>query len=274
MKYKYLVLLLAFCSCSTLFGQIPQGMQYAGIARDTDGSLMSNESFELRVSIIRFENDSWEVKYSELHNAQTDSYGSFYIKLGMGDALESAFSNVKWRNGGHFLRVERKIQNQFTLLSETALLTVPYAFYAMEAGTTSDGSVGPDGPPGPTGPQGIEGPIGLLGPQGPTGPTGPEGGGAGPPGLPGPPGPPGPTGSPGIPGAVGAPGANGPPGPQGPTGPAGPTGASTGAWLSTANNDHYLTDGSSMIMQSSDGSCWKLRATNTGLLEGVLVNCP
>lgn len=137
-------------------------------------------------------------------------------------------------------------------------------FYALKAGTPSDGlylrdggswvtapagapgPIGPQGPQGiqgiqgpaggPVGPEGPQGPIGLTGPEGPQGPVGPTGpqGPQGPQGLTGPQGatgPQGPTGNTGLQGNTGpqgATGAVGPAGPKGDTGAQGPVGI-TGA---------------------------------------------
>jgi hypothetical protein len=169
------------------------------------------------------------------------------IEIGGGNIVSGDFATINWANGPYFLKTETDPTGgtNYTINGTSQLLSVPYAMYAANSGSSIPGPQGPQGPvgndgaTGPQGPIGLTGPAGATGPQGPIGVTGPAGatGPQGPIGLTGPAGATGPQGSAGAvgpQGPIGLTGATGPQGPagatgaQGPSGPQGNTGA-TGA---------------------------------------------
>jgi hypothetical protein len=125
----------------------------------------------------------------------------FTLAIGRGTLVSGDFLAIPWNAANQYVRVEVDPAggNNFTLVGNTELLSVPYALYAQSSG--GGGGQGPQGEPGPAGPQGIQGEVGPIGPAGPQGATGP----------------------------AGAQGEVGPAGPQGATGPAGPAGTGGGS---------------------------------------------
>ncbi len=222
--------------------QVPQAISYQAVARTAAGNIMPNQNMGVVASILEV-SPAGSVAYSEKHQVTTNQYGLFTIKLGLGSPITGTFSAINWSTGDQWLRIEVDVFNtgNFAILGTTQLLSVPYAFYAANAGTSSGGGGGVTGPTGPSGADGSQGPVGPTGPGGGgggvTGPTGPSGtngsngasGVTGPTGAQGITGPTGtggggvtgPTGPSGTNGSNGASGATGPTGAQGITGPTG-----------------------------------------------------
>jgi len=229
--------------------QVPNKFNYQAYARNSLGQAIPNANIKLRFSLADGS--------SGTRSVTTSSIGMFSVVIGSAGAISTTgnLANVNWGNASKYLKVEIDPAggNNFSVLANSELVSVPYALYAVNGtpgptgaqgpigqtgATGAIGATGPVGPQGPIGATGPQGPIGLTGPAGPIGPQGPIGqtgatgaigatgpaGPQGPIGLTGPAGPAGPIGQTGATGAIGATGPTGPQGPIGLTGPAGPIG--------------------------------------------------
>ncbi|HEY8954287.1 hypothetical protein [Chitinophaga sp.] len=218
-KICYLTFLLLMVSFHIVRAQSGlTGTNYQAIARNTNGTILSNQSLTVRFSILGG-SAAGPVQYQETHSTTTNTLGLFTLQIGKGTPLTGTYSSVPWANANQYLKVEVSINGgNFNELGTSQLMSVPYALYA------ANGNPGPAGPAGATGPAGPKGDPGAVGPVGPVGPIGPAGA-KGDPGVAGPAGPVGPVGPVGPAGAKGDPGVAGPAGPVGPVGPVGPAGA-------------------------------------------------
>ena len=236
--------------------QVPNKFNYQAYARNSLGQAIPNANIKLRFSLADGSSGG-SIVYSETRSVTTSSIGMFSVVIGSAGAISTTgnLANVNWGNASKYLKVEIDPAggNNFSVLANSELVSVPYALYAVNGtpgptgaqgpigqtgATGAIGATGPVGPQGPIGATGPQGPIGLTGPAGPIGPQGPIGqtgatgaigatgpaGPQGPIGLTGPAGPAGPIGQTGATGAIGATGPTGPQGPIGLTGPAGPIG--------------------------------------------------
>ncbi|MBV7533835.1 collagen-like protein [Chitinophaga sp. sic0106] len=208
-----------------------QRINYQAIARNTNGTVLSNTAVKVRISVLGGAANG-PVQYQETHDVVSNQLGLFTLHIGAGTPVTGTFAGVPWADANQFIQVEASVNGSpFALLGSSQLASVPFALYAANSQPGPAGPAGPSGPPGaagPAGPQGepgvegamgvaglpgapgIPGPIGPLGPMGPAGPIGPAG----------------PAGTPGAPGAAGPAGPAGPIGPAGPVGPIGPEGPS------------------------------------------------
>lgn len=146
---------------SFLFAQIPQSINYQAIARETNGTPITNQS---NLSSVQFEilegSSTGNQIFTEIHqNVQLSSTGLFNLKIG--SISQAQFLAINWSSGAKYLKVT--INGNITSTA-TEMLSVPYALYAASG-------VGTQGPQGIQGPQGTAGPQGATGPQGPAGPT-------------------------------------------------------------------------------------------------------
>ena len=125
------IVLFAFLS---LFGllikaQVPQTINYQGVARDASGNLMPNQTIGLQFKITTSTNNNF---YNETQNSvTTNSLGSFSTKIGIINPLP--FSG--WENLPAVLQVSININNNgFNALGTETLASVPYALFALSAG--------------------------------------------------------------------------------------------------------------------------------------------
>jgi hypothetical protein len=254
MKIKNLLLIFTLALFAKSFAQVPQAVNYQGVARNAAGKPYPNQNVALQIS-IHANTANGTIVYKEAHAATTNTIGLYALQIGRGTATVGTFSAIAWGTSTFYMEVEMDINGgtNYVGAGTTELISVPYALYAQTAGSSMPGPQGPQGPIGLTGATGPQGPIGVAGatgsvgatgatgpqgPQGLTGATGPQGpigltgamgsvgatGSTGPQGLTGATGPQGPIGLTGATGSVGATGATGPQGPQGLTGATGPQG--------------------------------------------------
>jgi len=248
---RILVAAVATMIFTGLYGQgnVPLGIHYQAVARDSYGKELVNKSINVRFTIISGD-PLGSVVFQELHqNVITSKYGVFSLIIGRGIPTGGApcgeLSQISWESSYHYLKVEVKFENDFMDMGTMQFLAVPYALFAQRSLEP-----GPEGPQGPQGIQGLKGDTGSQGPKGDTGlqgPAGPKGdtglqGPAGPKGdtgLQGPAGPKGDTGLQGPAGPKGDTGLQGLAGPQGPEGPKGDPGdpATDDQTLSVINVD-------------------------------------
>ena len=193
-KHLFLLFLLSLLSLNNIAQNVPQGINYQAIARNSSGSVYVNSNMQVRIG-IRSGSASGPTIYSENHQVITNQFGLFNLKIGAGQALSGEFSDIQWNQGNQWIQVEVNPGSGFETVGTSELLSVPFALYAESSGNGNSGPAGPQGETGPAGPQGEPGPAG---PQGETGPAGPQG-------------------------------ETGPAGPQGETGPAGPPGTGSGS---------------------------------------------
>lgn len=134
MKTLLLISITAFSGL--LFAQsAPQGIKFQGMARDASNNAVSNKSIALRISIIK-DQPSGTVVYSESFNTNTNDIGLFGLTVGKGSVIQGVFKLVSWGANSLFLKTEIDLNNgtNYTFLSTTELLSVPYALYAQSAG--------------------------------------------------------------------------------------------------------------------------------------------
>lgn len=215
MKNLNLILYVFFClSAFVAKAQVPQQFNYQAIARNTIGQAIANATITTKISILDGSASASSV-YSETRKLTTNQLGLFTTAIGSVGAtnVTGNFANINWSTGNKYVKVEVDPLggNNFVVIGNTELLSVPYALYAKDGKV---GAQGPQGIQGITGTTGAQGPQGLLGATGLTGTTGAQG----PQGIRGATGA---TGATGIQGLTGATGTVGNTGPQGATGAAG-----------------------------------------------------
>ncbi|MFH1608496.1 MAG: hypothetical protein ABH951_00550 [Patescibacteria group bacterium] len=195
-KIFFLVLLLAFISLS-MSAQIPQGINYQAVLRNTTGVILQNQNTTVKFTIHQATPNGTTV-YEEAWSTTTNNYGLVNLQIGQGAPTVGTFSAIQWGTNSYFLQVWADIGSGYVNLGTTQFISVPYAMVSGSSLQGSGGVTGPTGPTGAQGVQGIQGPTGVQGLQGVNGEIGA-------------------TGVTGLASTV--------PGPTGPQGPTGPTGS-------------------------------------------------
>lgn len=118
------------------------GINYQGIARRDDGSLLANQDIRVRLSFSTHEGtEPKETFYSEIHQLSTDDLGIFRFVIGQGNRIgNNTMDDIPWATHNIWLDLDIQGQNNgsFSLVSSTELQTVPYAFFAEKAGALVD----------------------------------------------------------------------------------------------------------------------------------------
>ncbi len=161
--------LLFFCqliilfSISICFSQVPQGINYQGVARDNSGNILPNQLTGLRISLHSGSGNGPTV-YQETHAATTNNFGLFNIQIGGGIVVSGTFNTISWGTSTWFVQVEMDATGgtNYQDMGASQLLSVPYALYAETSSSTLSGAQGPTGPQGPQGLAGVSGCCDII----------------------------------------------------------------------------------------------------------------
>ena len=122
------------------FSQAPNVLNYQGVARNSIGNPLPNQSMNLRLS-IRNNSSAGPVLYSETRAIKTNFGGLFSIQIGSTGTTSSSgtIAGVNWFVGDKYLQIEidQSSTNKFLDLGTVQLVSVPYAFTAVTAGTAA-----------------------------------------------------------------------------------------------------------------------------------------
>lgn len=119
----------------------PQSFNYQSVVRTSSGTVVANETVYVKVEILRDNSGSYEVVYSEMHNAQTNANGSFAIKIGEGSVSSGSFSTIDWSASSYAVRTSTATNAELTdaAIATSGLSSVPYALYALKSADSFSG---------------------------------------------------------------------------------------------------------------------------------------
>lgn len=123
MRYIGLLLFILVLQSSLIFAQTPDQFKYQAVLRNTDGTIMTEESVTVVISILR--SDLTTSVFEETHNITTSSYGIINLNIGS----EEDLSVINWDLDEYFI----EISVNGTIIGTTQLLSVPYALHAKTA---------------------------------------------------------------------------------------------------------------------------------------------
>ena len=140
---KLFTVLIAVLLTASMFAQSPQKMSYQAVIRNSSDALVINQSVDMQVSILQGTSTGTAV-YVETQTPTTNANGLVSIELGGGTVVSGNFSTINWANGPYFIKTEIDPDGAtggitYTITGTSQLLSVPYALYAVSAGTTSGG---------------------------------------------------------------------------------------------------------------------------------------
>ncbi|HEY0732406.1 MAG TPA: hypothetical protein VGD33_08300, partial [Chitinophagaceae bacterium] len=120
-------LLLLF---SYLGAQVPQQVNYQGVARNSLGNIIANHEITLRLT-IRDNNPNGTISYRETRKLKTNNFGLFVTAIGSAGAMDvtGSMATVNWSSGTKFLQVEidPAAGSAFVDMGTSQLLSVPYS---------------------------------------------------------------------------------------------------------------------------------------------------
>jgi len=146
-QIRFLTFVFAFCLLANsplLAQQLPQ-INYQGVARKADGSIISDQSIRLRLT-IRDGGANGTSVYAETRKRTTSKFGLFTVVIGSAGATAQtgAMATINWATGNKFLQVELDPLGGYSFvdMGTSQLQSVPYAIYAANA--APNGAAGGD----------------------------------------------------------------------------------------------------------------------------------
>ncbi len=135
LKILFLLFLCSFFIADLLPAQSPDAISYQAVIRDSDQQLVMNSDVAVRITVLQG-SESGTVVYSELHLEQTNENGLLSLIIGSGMDQMGELGEVEWSEGPFYIRTETDPSggSDFSLVSVSSLLSVPYALYAKESG--------------------------------------------------------------------------------------------------------------------------------------------
>ena len=117
--------------------QSPESMNYQAVIRDGSGNVLSSQAVSLRIKILQGSASGSPV-YEETFAPTTNAYGSIAIQIGTGTVVSGTFNTIDWGGNTHFVETAVDISGgtNYTVISTTQLMSVPYALYAKNAGSS------------------------------------------------------------------------------------------------------------------------------------------
>jgi hypothetical protein len=137
---KYILMLSMLVFVATAYAQIPQQLNYQGIARNASGEPISTHIITVRLSIIDSAANGI-VTYQETKTVSTNYVGLFTIVIGAPGGINviGTIASVNWNTGKKYIKLEIDPNgaSNFTLVGMNQLQSVPFALSAAPVGLAS-----------------------------------------------------------------------------------------------------------------------------------------
>jgi len=130
---KIHLLLIAVCFILTTQTQAQTGLNFQGVARNTNSVVLASQQISLRLSIIQGTQNG-NIEYSETRKVNTNAQGLFSVVIGDTGAISTLknFSSIDWKQTPKFLKIEMDpaAGDNYLLMGTTQLQSVAYAMYS------------------------------------------------------------------------------------------------------------------------------------------------
>lgn len=125
---KIIFVLTAIIIHFTSIAQVPQGINYQAIVKNSAGELMINQNMSLRLC-IRQGSSNGPISYQEIKSVTTNDQGLIHTVIGSGPTTIGTFTNLDWSNGTKYLQVDFNLGQGWQLFGTEQLQSVPYALF-------------------------------------------------------------------------------------------------------------------------------------------------
>lgn len=134
---KKLILVSFVLFSSFIFSQTPEEFTYQAVVRDASGSLITNQTIGVQLSILKSTATGTAV-FVETHSTTTNENGLLTIFIGTGSFITGSFVSIDWSSDSYYLKSEIDINGgtNYTISGTSKLVSVPYALYAKNSGKT------------------------------------------------------------------------------------------------------------------------------------------
>ncbi len=142
MKKLLLLGLYWLVTVSALAITTPEKINYQGVARSADGTLLVNQNLGIQIQ-IRTVNSNGDVVYSETHTVITNQYGLFSLQIGDGSVELGVFADIDWDKDTFVeLSMDFSGGTNYISMGTSQLVAVPYALHAKTADNVFSGNFG------------------------------------------------------------------------------------------------------------------------------------
>ena len=126
------------------FAQAPESFNYQAVARDANGTILSNQLVGLRISLLEGSPLGTAI-YQESHSVATNDFGILTLNIGTGTLMTGNFATIEWGGDSHYIKVELDVSggSNYVFMGTTQLVSVPYALYAKNAVNVDDADADP-----------------------------------------------------------------------------------------------------------------------------------
>ena len=132
---KYIVIIIALLTQLTLNAQSEKGINFQAVARNADGSILSNKDISVRLSLKQGSPDGL-IEYQEIKTVSTNVVGLFNLVFGSKEnsniVVIGDYNSINWNSSNKYLQVEIDPFNSinFIYLGTQKINYVPYALVA------------------------------------------------------------------------------------------------------------------------------------------------
>lgn len=136
------LLLLSFLLLSNLvFSQGPDKISYQAVIRNQAGELIVEKEVGIHITIVRGSTSN-EKDFTQILKAKTNKNGLVTFNIGEGGTTTGDFSKIPWDKGPVFLgiMIDPEGGTYYTIQYYSEMLSVPFALYARNSGTSLDKS--------------------------------------------------------------------------------------------------------------------------------------
>ena len=145
MKRIFTVLSAVLLSAS-LWAQAPQSFSYQAVIRNSSNALVTSTAIGMKISLLQG-SENGNAVYAETHTPTSNANGLVSIAIGGGAVVSGTFTSIDWANGPYFVKTETDPtgSTNYSLITTSQLLSVPYALHAKTAESIVGGNVLPSG---------------------------------------------------------------------------------------------------------------------------------
>ena len=140
---KLIILLAALSIVLALQAESPEKVSYQAIIRNTKGELVKNQAIGMKISIYFYNKTVSVTSYIETQTPTTNENGLVSILIGTGTVVTGVFADLDWASRAFYLKTEIDPEGKtsYSIISDTQILSVPYALHARTTAGIPDNSV-------------------------------------------------------------------------------------------------------------------------------------
>ena len=105
MRCSVTIIFAAMLISLRLFSQAPSLIPFQAVARDFKGELIINKKISCRLT-IRDGAANGTIIYREVHRVSTNTFGTYNVTIGQGQAISGKMDMIQWGAGNKFEQIE------------------------------------------------------------------------------------------------------------------------------------------------------------------------